>query len=85
MGVMQFQLPADATITPAELAAAHLTGLDGRVYPAAVTVEEGLLTLRRDGCASGRLHLAWPVAGGGGAGAVYRSPVRTGGAVSVAS
>ena len=65
MGVMRFQTLDGQTATAAELAAAYLSGFDGRVYPATVTVDDGLVTLRRNGTDSGRLHVAWPVTGAG--------------------
>ncbi len=44
---------------------AYITGIDGRVYPARVEIEENVVACRRVVSDSGRLNIAWPVPGFG--------------------
>ena len=44
---------------------AYITGLDGRVYPLRVTLDDDVLTCTRSSSESGKLHIPWPVAGRG--------------------
>jgi len=63
---MRFLLPRQAASGDwPESAAAYVTGLDGRVYPGRVEVSGSALTFTRAASDSGKLHVAWPVAGFG--------------------
>ncbi len=66
MGVMRF------LVQPPEVAqhwssgeSAYITGVDGRVYPMRLSLEDGMLTCTRSSSDSGKLHVPWPVEGFG--------------------
>lgn len=66
MGVMRFLvLPREAADDWPEAASAYVTGLDGRVFPSRIEVVGNVLTCTRAVSDSGKLHVAWPVAGYG--------------------
>jgi hypothetical protein len=66
MGVMRFLvLPAEAAADWPEASSAYITALDGRVYPGRVEVSGNTLSYTRATSESGKLHIAWPVAGFG--------------------
>jgi len=66
MGAMRFLVH---TPTPPEklpdLSRAYISGADGRVFPTQVEIEGNVLTCRRPLSESGRLHVAWRIAGFG--------------------
>jgi Glycosyl hydrolase family 10 len=67
MGVMRFQVSSLPTLEKhwPDLYRAYMTGADGRVYPTRVEVDGTIITCRRNVSDSGRLHVAWPIAGFG--------------------
>ncbi|MDP7276673.1 MAG: endo-1,4-beta-xylanase [Planctomycetaceae bacterium] len=66
MGVMRFRVcPAGFLEGWPEAEQAYISGFDGRVFPTRVEREGDELVCRRPTSESGRLHVAWPVAGYG--------------------
>jgi hypothetical protein len=67
MGVMRFQVSSLPTLEKhwPDIYRAYITGADGRVYPTRVEVDGTIITCRRLVSDSGRLYVAWPVAGFG--------------------
>jgi hypothetical protein len=67
MGVMRFQVSSLPTLEKhwPDIYRAYMTGADGRVYPTRVEVDGSIITCRRMVSDSGRLYVAWPVAGFG--------------------
>lgn len=66
MGVMRFLvLPAEAAADWPEASSAYITALDGRVYSGRVELHGNVLACTRATSDSGKLHVAWPVAGFG--------------------
>ena len=66
MGVMRFLIPPSATPEGwPEVYRAYISGIDGRVFPTRVEVDSNLMVCRRHSNESGRLNVAWPVAGFG--------------------
>ncbi len=66
MGVMKFQVhPADLMADWPEAQNAYITGLDGRVFPSRVEIEQNLINCRRPASDSGKFNIAWPVPGFG--------------------
>jgi hypothetical protein len=66
MGVMRFLvLPPEAANDWPEAALAYVTGLDGRVFPSRVNLNQNVLTCTRHTSESGKLHVPWPVEGFG--------------------
>src|SRR5262245_5609935 len=66
MGLMRFLIhPQDVLGDWPEVHRAHISGLDGRIYPTRVEVAGNLITCRRPHSDSGKLHVPWPVRGYG--------------------
>ena len=66
MGVMRFLIPSPPILENwPDVYRAYITGADGRVYPTRVEVDGPIITCRRAVSDSGRLYVAWPVAGFG--------------------
>lgn len=66
MGVMRFQvMPPEAAADWLEASSAYVTGMDGRVFQGRVELQGNVLTCTRPTSESGKLHVAWPVAGQG--------------------
>lgn len=66
MGVMRFLVhPGDIFDRWPEAYRAYISGFDGRVCPTRIEIDGPILTCRRQTAESGRLHVAWPVAGFG--------------------
>jgi hypothetical protein len=66
MGVMRFLLhPQEILADWPDWSTAYITGLDGRVFPTRTDMRESVLTCTRQTSDSGKLHVAWPVAGHG--------------------
>lgn len=66
MGVMRFLIePPGVLAASPDIHRAYINGLDGRVFPTRVEIEEGVLSCRRQVSESGNLNVAWPVAGQG--------------------
>lgn len=66
MGLMRFLVyPEELLADWPEVQRAHISGLDGRIYPTRVEVSGNLITCRRPHSDSGKLHVPWPVAGHG--------------------
>jgi len=64
MGLMRFLIDADVLgdAHRQQLFRAHISGLDGRIYPTRVEIDGSVLTCRRPHSDSGKLHVPWPVA-----------------------
>jgi len=66
MGVMRFRVSPPGFLTGwPEALSAYISGFDGRVFPTRVEIDGDVLVCRRPSSDSGRLHIAWPVAGFG--------------------
>jgi hypothetical protein len=66
MGVMRFLISSPPILENwPDIYRAYITGADGRVYPTRVEVDGPIITCRRAVSDSGRLYVAWPVAGFG--------------------
>ena len=66
MGVMRFRVSPPGFLDGwPEAEQAYISGFDGRVFPTRVEREGDELVCRRPSSDSGRLHVAWPVAGFG--------------------
>lgn len=66
MGVMRFRVrPRELLDDWPEVFRAYISGMDGRVYPTRIEVNDDLVTCRRQVSESGRLNVAWPVEGFG--------------------
>lgn len=66
MGVMRFLVPSPSILDNwPDVYGAYITGADGRVYPTRVEVDGPIITCRRAVSDSGRMYVAWPVAGFG--------------------
>ena len=66
MGLMRFLVYPESMLGDwPEIYRAHLSGLDGRIYPTRVEVVGNLVTCRRPHSDSGKLHVPWPVPGHG--------------------
>ena len=66
MGVMRFLVhPPDVLAGSNATSEAYLSGLDARIFPTHVELEDNLLTCRRMVSDSAKLNIAWPVAGVG--------------------
>ena len=66
MGVMRFLVhPKDLLEDWPEVHRAYVSGIDGRVFPTRVEVDENLVACYRNSSESGKLHVAWPVEGFG--------------------
>jgi hypothetical protein len=66
MGVMRFLVyPPELILAWPEVFDGYLSGADGRVFSTEIEVTGNVLTCRRSVADSGRLHVAWPVAGFG--------------------
>ncbi|MBX6312203.1 MAG: hypothetical protein IRY99_04690, partial [Isosphaeraceae bacterium] len=66
MGVLKFRLtPPDLAETRPDLRLAYITGQDRTPGRLQVELRPGLMTCYRENPESGRLHVAWPVAGFG--------------------
>ena len=66
MGVIGVLIPSPPILENwPDLYRAYITGADGRVYPTRVEIDGPIVTCRRAVSDSGRLYVAWPVAGFG--------------------
>jgi len=67
MGVMRFLVSSPPILEKnwPDIYRAFITGADGRVFPTRVEVDGAIITCRRPVSESGKLSLAWPVAGFG--------------------
>lgn len=66
MGLMRFLVyPEELLADWPEVHRAHISGLDGRIYPTRVEVSGNLVTCRRPHSDSGKLHVPWPISGHG--------------------
>jgi hypothetical protein len=66
MGLMRFLVSPEEMLGDwPEIYRAHISGLDGRIYPTRVEVAGNLITCRRPHSDSGKLHVPWPVPGYG--------------------
>jgi len=66
MGLMRFLVyPEEMLSDWPEIHRAHISGLDGRIYPTRVEIARNLVTCRRPHSDSGKLHVPWPVPGYG--------------------
>lgn len=66
MGVMRFLIdPLPSGGDWPEAWRSYISGFDGRVFPTRVEFEGNMMLCRRQSPDSGRLHVAWPVAGRG--------------------
>jgi hypothetical protein len=66
MGLMRFLVYPEAVLGDwPEIYRAHISGLDGRIYPTRIEVVGNLITCRRPHSDSGKLHVPWPVRGYG--------------------
>lgn len=66
MGVMRFLIrPTDVLADWPELYRAYITGFDRHVFPTRVEVDGDVMICRRPNSDSGKLHVAFPVAGYG--------------------
>ena len=66
MGLMRFLIhPQELLGDWPELQRAYITGLDGRIYPTRVEVQDNVVTCRRTHSDSGKLHVPLPLPGVG--------------------
>ncbi|MFO1095206.1 MAG: endo-1,4-beta-xylanase, partial [Planctomycetaceae bacterium] len=66
MGLLRFLvLPPELMGRWPEVHRAYISGVDGRIYPTRVEVQENVVTCRRPHSDSGKLHVPWPVPGFG--------------------
>jgi hypothetical protein len=66
MGVMRFLVhPEELLEACPEMLGAYVSGHEGRVYQTQVSLEGNLLVCRRQSSESGKLQVAWPLAGVG--------------------
>ena len=66
MGVMRFAVyPPELLDEWPEVYRAFISGFDERIFPTRIEVDDNVITCRRQESESGKLNVAWPVAGVG--------------------
>lgn len=60
MGEFKFRLPADWTLERRQSAAIHTVAMDGIPWPCRISIEDSILTVRRNRNESGKTYIAYP-------------------------